>query len=75
MGSSTFLLGAFLKDKLMASILIFHDSQEWFYWHGMRDIDQDKYFAMDVRPFMPYGWLLKVKLDTLIWEGLMRLSR
>ena len=48
MGSSSLFLGAFKQDKLMAAILLFRDQQEWFYWFGVRDIHQDKYFAMDV---------------------------
>ena len=45
MGSSTLFLRAFKQDKLMAAILIFRDQREWFYWYGVRDIHQDKYYA------------------------------
>jgi lipid II:glycine glycyltransferase (peptidoglycan interpeptide bridge formation enzyme) len=48
MEHSVSLLGAFLGEKLIAAILIFQDKQEWFYWHGVRDPEYDKYFAMDV---------------------------
>ncbi len=48
MGSSTLFLGAFKQDKLMAAILVVRDRREWFYWYGIRDIHNDKYFATDV---------------------------
>ena len=48
MGSSTLFLGAFQQEKLMAVIFLFRDKSEWFYWYGIRDIHQDKYFATDV---------------------------
>lgn len=48
MESSTLFLGAFIQEKLLAAIFIFRDKHEWFYWHGVRDIYADKYFATDV---------------------------
>jgi hypothetical protein len=48
MGPSTLFLGAFKKEKLMAAILVFRDPKEWFYWYGIRDIHDDKYYATDV---------------------------
>ena len=48
MGASTLFLGAFKEEKLMAAILVFRDQKEWFYWYGVRDIHDDKYFATDV---------------------------
>lgn len=47
MGNSASLLGAFLGENLAAAILVFQDDREWFYWHGVRDPDYDKYFATD----------------------------
>jgi hypothetical protein len=48
MRTSTLFLGAFKQEKLLAAILVFRDQQEWFYWYGIRDILDDKYFATDV---------------------------
>jgi hypothetical protein len=47
MENSASLLGAFLGKKLIAAILVFQDSREWFYWHGVRDPEYDKYYATD----------------------------
>lgn len=48
LGLSTLFLGAYLKDQLLAVIFLFRDQLEWFYWHGIRDFQNDKYFATDV---------------------------
>jgi hypothetical protein len=41
------LLGAFHDDRLIGAILVFHDREEWFYWHAVRDPERDRYFAID----------------------------
>jgi hypothetical protein len=48
MDNSVSFLGAFIKEDLIATILVFQDCKEWFYWHGIRDAQNDNYFASDV---------------------------
>jgi hypothetical protein len=41
MPEAAILLGAFSAGRLVASILVFRDRGEWFYWHGARDVHAD----------------------------------
>jgi len=45
---SIMFLGAFRDERLLASILVFREKTEWFYWHGIRDFQEDRYFSIDV---------------------------
>lgn len=47
LGPKAQLLGAFEEGALIAAILLFCDREEWFYWHGVRDPERDRHFAMD----------------------------
>ncbi len=47
-GNSVSLLGAFNGEYLVAALLVFRESKEWFYWHSIRDSAVDHKFAMDV---------------------------
>jgi len=47
LGPAAHLVGAFAAGELVAAILLFCDAQEWFYWHGVRDAERDRSFAMD----------------------------
>jgi hypothetical protein len=47
LGEFAQLLGAFHEGELVAAILVFCDREEWFYWHGVRDPERDKHFAID----------------------------
>lgn len=41
------LWGAYDEGRLVAAVLVFRDDREWFYWHGVRDRDRDRHFAVD----------------------------
>jgi hypothetical protein len=41
MPEAAILLGARAAGRLVASILVFRDRSEWFYWHGARDAHAD----------------------------------
>jgi lipid II:glycine glycyltransferase (peptidoglycan interpeptide bridge formation enzyme) len=47
LGPQLRMLGAWHGDALLAAILLFCEPREWFYWHGVRDRERDRAFAMD----------------------------
>jgi hypothetical protein len=46
LGRSSVFLGAWAGGDLLAALLMFRDRREWFYWHGVRDPDKDRHFAI-----------------------------
>jgi len=48
LGERVVLLGAVDGEQLVATVLVFRDATEWFYWHGARDAAADRHFATDL---------------------------